>query len=251
MRYKYIPVVISVALLSACYNPKYSATPAATNFERTEQNVVQAAHHWNLINNQVSKEFIASIASKVNKKERILIRPQDSVYSQQLYYDLIKSLTTAGYTVVKYDFKPNSQNRFEYQIEKNKPKHDISVDLKTDVLAFNGQRTSKQRYTGLLSTLAAGAWVLKLIPTNWGRGTALAAGVDAADYFYHDGDKKYEGDPPQTEIVIDILAARNDEYISVSKGIYYVVESDTSMYRAARKSIEPYIHEYSIVGAEK
>lgn len=233
-------------MLSGCTSI-YSEVPAAKNFETTEQHVLQAAKHWDLINKKVSEDLISSIRSKVSKDERILIRPENSVFSHQLYMDAVGALTAAGYKVVRYDFM-NSKGVYEFKKTANLPHHDVSIDLKTNLVRFSRDRKETQLYGGL-TALASGLWFLKIWDTtNWGKGTGLLVGADALGYAYND--KYFADDTPQTEIIIDLIVSRSDEYLSVSKDIFYVISSDKSLYQAVA-SKEPLMRDYAIVGGKK
>lgn len=239
--------LISTALMASACTPKYSEVPAAKNFENTDQHVLQAAKHWDLINKKVSEDLIQSIRNKVSKDERILIKPENSVFSNQLYMDTVSSLTAAGYKVVKYDFM-NSRGVYDFKKMNNLPSHDITIELKTNLIRFSRDRKEPQ-LTGHLTALASGLWFLKVWDTtNWVKGTGLLVGADALDYSYRD--KYFADDTPQTEIIIDLIMSRNDEYLSVSKDIFYVISTDKSLYQAVA-SKEPLMRDYAIVGGKK
>lgn len=237
-------VIFTLTCLTAC-SPRYSEVPTATNFLATKQSVLQAAKHWDIIHSKVSDELINAINSKVNKSDRILINPENSAYSHQLNLDLSKALTQAGFRVVKYE--PN-HHQYKHLLNKNKPAHDIQIDLKTNVLRFDRER--QETYTtGNLSLLSAGVWFLKTLSnSNWARGTVAIGGVDA--YNYLKKDEYFEGATPQTEVVIDIAVSKQDEYISITKDIFYVIESDAAMYTAV-KSSEPLMQEFMIDGGKR
>lgn len=84
------------SMVSAC-TPKYSEVPTAKNFENTDQHVLQAAKHWDLINNEVSKQLLDRLAGKVGKEEVIFISDPHSIYSKNLHQDVVNSLAGAGH----------------------------------------------------------------------------------------------------------------------------------------------------------
>lgn len=235
---------MSLAVIAAC-TTKYAEVPTPTNFENSEQKVLQAANHWNLINKKVSEDLLSSIHGKVSTSDRILLKPENSLYSQQLYIDTVKTLSAAGYRVVKYDFL-NSRGIYDFKREKSLPTHDVAIELKTNVVRFTRER-KEPVLSGGLTALAAGLWFLKVWDTtNWGRATGAIAATDTAGYFYHD--KYFSDGAPQSEIIIDVIVSRNDEYVSVNKDIFYVISSDATLYKAV-KSKEPFMKEYAIKGA--
>lgn len=229
------------SMVSAC-TPKYSEVPTAKNFENTDQHVLQAAKHWDLINNEVSKQLLDRLAGKVGKEEVIFISDPHSIYSKNLHQDVVSSLVAAGYTVLKHE-----SGKSKSKSPQVAPAHQVLIELNPTVIKFSHGR--KQPHDiGYPSAIATGLWTLKgLGATAYGGATAGIYAYDVYDWF---SSHQFSGGTPQTEIVIDVTVSRQNRYVAIIKDIYYIVDSDTSLYQAIENE-EPLIHQYQVVGAGK
>ncbi|AKR42905.1 hypothetical protein [Methylophilus sp. TWE2] len=234
--------LIGMALIVSACTPKYSEVPTAKNFENTEQHVLQAAKHWDLINNEVSKQLVERLAGKVGKDEVIFISDPHSIYSKNLYQDVVSSLVVAGYTVLKPE--PDKSKSKSLRVP---PAHQVLIELNPTIIKFSHGR--KQPHdVGYPSAIATGLWTLKgLGATAYGGATAGIYAYDVYDWF---SSHQFSGGTPQTEVVIDVTVSRQNRYVAIIKDIYYIVDSDTSLYQALENE-EPLIHQYQVVGAGK
>jgi hypothetical protein len=127
--------IISLGLISC--TAKYANTPTATNFETTQQQVLQAAHHWNVIGERVTKNVTNALKSKVAKNERVLIKQENSAFGKQLHLNLAQALTSNGYRVVK--------NHSTYDMQKKE--YDVLIEPKVQLVKFTRGSQARQRIT--------------------------------------------------------------------------------------------------------
>lgn len=215
--------------------PKFSSTPTVTKFEISEQNKLQAAKHWELIARNISKNLKSDIEGKVSKNEKIFVNSvQKSPFTRSVALEVISSLTKEGYRVIK----PKSNENV------NSDSYGVKIEIETEVLEFSKGRKQAE-HVGIPSLIASGLWVLDTIdPTPAGGVTLAVFGYDTYNWF---NQKKLDGDAPKTEIVIDLVTSKNDEYISITKDIYYVSDTDKRLYQAAE---DVFMKNFKIVGGK-
>lgn len=230
--YKFVLVVLLTLPSLACA-PKYSSVPTVTKFDISEQNKLQAAKHWELIAKNISKNLKADIQAKVSKSEKIYVNSvQKSAFTRSVTLEVIASLTKEGYRVIK-PRNPENVNSETYAVK---------IDIETEVLEFSKGRKQADNI-GLPSLITSGLWVLDALDATPARGVTLAAyGFDTYNWF---NQKKLGGDAPKTEIIVDLVTSKNDEYISITKDIYYVSDTDKRLYEAAE---DVFMKKYKIVG---
>jgi hypothetical protein len=196
--------------------PRYSETPIATNFPTSSQEKLQAASHWKIITQDLSKRLQANLAGKINQDQAIYISAKDaSEFNQATVAELISTLVAENYKVVK-----SSTNA-------------IKIEVDTQVLSFSPQRLQAQRI-GLPTAITTGLWAITELDqgiTNSGVASALIIGADAQAYFYAD---RAKGPTPKTEIIINVSATDGDRYIAVSRSNYYVTDTDKWLYQAVQ-----------------
>ncbi len=206
--------MISCALVATgCVTP-YSGTPTATNFETTSQHKLQAAAHWGVISNDLTNKIKTNMASTVSKEQPIYVSSTaTSAFNHAIVGEIIASLVTDGYNVVKT------------------PKNAVSVEIETQVLQFSANRW-QARKAGIPTLLATGVWALaEASATAAGAATAIIATADTASYF---NSENAAGATPQTEIIINVSASNDNRFLAVTRGTYYVSDSDRGLYQAAQ-----------------
>ncbi len=212
---KRLLTVSAIALtLAACVTP-YSETPTAKNFPTTSQPKLQATAHWEAITDNLVNKIKANMSSKVSKDQAIYVSSKDkSPFNHAVVGEIISSLVADGYKVVK------------------SPSNAVSMDIETQVLEFSGSRLQAQRI-GVASAIATGVWALAEVGTNItaaGVATGLIYGVEANNYANSD---IASGPTPKTEIIINVAVSDADRFLAVTRGTYYVADTDSSLYQAA------------------
>jgi hypothetical protein len=228
-------LLLALLLLAGC-TAKYANTPTATNFPTTEQQVLQAAHHWDVIGNRVTQNVVNAIKGKVAKNERILIKPEQSDFGKQLYMNLAKELTSNGFRVI------TNHSNTHYKLKE----HDVLIEPKVQLVNFSKGR-SQPRQIGMPSAIVTGLWALESIHETTALGVATA-GVFSYDVWEWFNSNLAGGSTPKTEIMVDVITTRKDEYLAINKDTYYVVESDAELYKALE---EPLMTDFKVIGENK
>lgn len=212
---KYVVAFAGIVSLTGCATP-YSETPQAKNFPTTSQEKLQAASHWRLITDDLYKKMQASMVGKIEKSQPLYVSAKDtSAFNKAVVAELTYSLVADGYTVLK-----NGENV-------------IKIDVDTQVLEFSPSRL-KAKKVGLLTAIATGLWAVTEAGgpiTTAGVATVAVAGSEALTYMNSD---QAAGETPKTEIIINIAALDANRYIAVSRGSYYVSDTDKGLYQASQ-----------------
>ena len=228
-----ITTLTCILALAGCATP-YGEVPVAKNFPAASQEKLQAASHWGIITNDLSKKIQASMVGKVEKNQPLYVSSKSSsAFNQAVVAELISSLVANDFTVINN--AGNSANA-------------VKVDVDTQVLEFSAGRMQAKK-AGVPTAIATGIWALTEIGTNFsaaGAVTGIVIGADAAQYFNSD---KASGATPKTEIIINVAVADANHYIAVSRGTYYVADSDKQLYISAGQSIQ--IKSFSVRGSEE
>lgn len=210
-----IPTILACMLvLAGCVTP-YSEVPVAKTFPTTSQEKLQAAAHWGLITNDLSKKIQANMSSKVDKGQSLYVSANNaSPFNQAVVAELISSLVADGYTVVK------------------KAENSVKIDVDTQVLEFSPDRL-QARKVGVPTAIATGLWASAEVGSITAAGvvTAVIAGGEALSYMNSD---RASGATPKTEIIINVSASDANHYIAVTRGTYYVSDTDKGLYQAAQ-----------------
>jgi hypothetical protein len=207
--------ILACALaVTGCVTP-YSETPTAKNFPTTSQAKLQAASHWAVITNDLSQKIQTDIDGKVTRNQAIFISTKSpSPFNQAVVNELISSLVSSGYNVVKT------------------PENTTKINVDTQVLKFSANRL-QAKTVGMPTALTAGVWAISEASiSSTGAGaliTGLVAGSEALAYMNSD---KASGGTPQTEIITNISVEDSSRYLAVSRGTYFVSDSDQWLYQA-------------------
>lgn len=211
---KRISAIACMLALTGCATP-YSEVPVAKNFPTTAQEKLQAAAHWTLIANDLSKRIQTGITGKIDKEQALYVSSKDaSAFNQAVVAELISSLVNDGYLVVKA------------------PENTIKVDVDTQVLEFSPNRLQEQK-VGIPTAIATGLWAASEIGPITGAGvvTGIIAGSEALTYMNAD---RASGATPKSEVVVNASVSDATHYITVSRATYYVSDTDKWLYQAAQ-----------------
>ena len=209
-----ITLLACALTLAGCVTP-HSETPTVKNFATAPQAKLQAASHWTIITNDLSQKIQTKMEGKVDKNQPIFISTKNaSPFNQTVVSELISTLVANGYNVAK------------------SPDNTTKINVDTQVLKFSANRL-QARMVGLPTALTAGVWAI----SEWGisstaagaLATGLVGGAEALAYMTSD---KASGATPQTEIITNISVEDNNHYLAVSRGTYYVSDTDKWLYQA-------------------
>jgi len=227
MKKELLVLAFSGLVFLGCATP-YSEAPLATNFNNSEQKELQAASHWQVIAEHLSKSIIENVGTK--KLVYVNEPAENSKFNHALHAFLLSELVKNGMNVSKTPMIAN-----------------VKIDIATQVLVFSPDRAQFRNSAGVPTLLAAGVWTLigvnaaNTAATTVGVGvTGAAVGLDAYNWF---GSKYASGAIPQHEIIVTVTASDVNTYLSSVNNVYYIADSDASLYRSFAKGVR-----LSIVG---
>ena len=204
-------------LFMGCATP-YSEAPVATNFANSEQNKLQSSAHWEVIANHLAKQ----IADSVGKEHTVYVNPTEekSKFNTALHSLLLSALV-----------------KNEVKVAKFSATSDVAVDIKTQVVKFTPDRAPYRNMLGAPTLLAAGVWAMMGVGTVNTTANTVAAGVTSAAVgldVYHWFSSRYST-IPEHEIIITVSASDATKYLSSISAVYYIADSDKSLYYTVPK----------------
>jgi len=227
-------MILGVSFLGTGCVAKFSESPIASNFPTANQYKLQAASHWNIVSTDIADRLIADLSVKIDKTQGLYVSSVASTpFNKATEIQLISSLLGAGYRVQK------------------SPENAIKVEIDTQVVQFSSNRNKATRNIGVPTALVSGVWFLSEIGTT-AAGVATA-GVALGDLTRNFNSDEAGGPVPQTEILVNTIVSNNTDFVSVSKGTYYVADTDKSLYEAARVEVTKVIptKAFSVKGEDK
>jgi hypothetical protein len=212
-------------LMAGCAVP-YSPAPLATNYPSSTQAKAQAAAHWVAITSHIEKELLPTLKSSPNR--RLYVAPaQASAFNQALTGQLITALVNDGQLVAKTAAGA------------------LTVDIDTQVVEFSSHRP-QYKFSGERTALAAGAWVITGVQhTPAWIATVAIAGQDAYSWFHS---AFAPGDTPKTEIIVTVSVSDEQRYVARSTSVYYVTDSDRSLYGEVPMRSQPTSKTFTVRG---
>ena len=197
----------AVAALAGC---AVSPIPVAENFPLTTQKKVRSAGHWNQLSQDVVTQTLASLEKASATPQTTLyvaLPPNPSDFDQAFHEFLVTDLVQKGWSVLPTN---NAQ---------------LTVTYHSQIVKHNSERP--RLIPGLFTSLTAGLYVLH--NADPAMGGLLAAG--ALDYV----SSVNTGGPTHTELVLTTTVTGNGRYMSRKTDVYYVEESDTSLFNGLYK----------------
>ena len=195
----------AVAALAGC---AMSPIPLAENFALTTQKKVRSAGHWGLLSRDIVDQTVASLQKSGATFETTVHVPMPanaSDFGRAFHEFLITELVQRGWQVLVPADNINPALTLTYQ---------------TQIVTHNSERP--HFVPGLFTTLTAGVLVLH---NAYGPAAAiaLAAGADIAS-------SMNAGGPTHTELLLTTTVTTAGRYVSRKTDVYYVEESDTSLF---------------------
>lgn len=214
MNEKVIGTLAAALLAAGCAAP-YTEAPLATNFPTFSQPKLQAATHWALIARDAARHVAASLPPQA--PVFINHAPDESAFQRAFTDQLATSLLAQGFSVRKT------------------PDNALLVDVETQAVTFSPDRP-QYRHAGAATSLGAGVWVLHDIVVKNANGAASAGllALGAADALAWFQSVFASGATPQNEIIVSVSVADADRYLARTTNVYYVADSDHSLYTSYR-----------------
>jgi len=205
--------ITALFVMTGC-TAKYSEVPLAKNFPTTGQEKIQAAAHWDIVSEHIASKLVLNIAGKVNKNTGVFVDSNKSTpFNRSIESQLISALLQDGYRVFKT------------------PADAISIQVSTEVVEFSEKRLQAKNI-GIPTALVSGVWALTAVDASVG-GVATAA-IATADFSRSTLSENASGETPKTEIIITITASDKNQYLGLTKGTYYVSDTDKWLYDAVQ-----------------
>jgi hypothetical protein len=201
-----LPLVFLFALAGCA-----SQLPIAKNYPISTQQKARAAHHWDVLADDVAAQTQSAAHGKESplKGQPLYVRqPQENTPFNKAFRNfLITRLVNRGATVVDH------------------PKDAIEIGYETQLV-----RHASSRYThipGTLTALTAGLWV---IHDMIGNGVAAAPGTlglaAAADW----GMGHYAGGATHTELIVTTSIITDNQFRLRKSDVYYIEEEDADLF---------------------
>lgn len=213
MHKRIVTLVASTMLLAGCVAP-YTEAPVATNFEAEKQKKLQSASHWQLIAEDTAAQLIRALPS-TQQPLYVIQNAQQSKFQNAFNQQLISSLISAGYPVMKH---PNGNRT-------------LTVDVKADPVRFT-KNPNRTPVVGEATTLAGGLWVIRNIYRNTSPGAAMMAGTVSYDIYNYLNSEYASGPTPKTELVVTASVSDSDRYYANSTNVYYTTDTEWHNYAA-------------------
>lgn len=213
--YKFLKPAVLCCAVSTLAGCAMSPVPVAENFQLTTQKKVRSAGHWSMLSRDVIAQTLASLEKSGATRENAVYVPTPlsaSDFDKAFHQFLITELVQKGWQVLTT--ASNSSLTLSYQ---------------TQIVKHNSKRP--QFVPGLFTAITAGLYVLhNASPAVAALG--LAGGLDA-------GASIYSGGPTHTELLLTTTVTGAGRYVSRKTDVYYVEESDASLF--ASLQIDPSI----------
>lgn len=200
---KPVALCCTVALLAGCV---LSPIPTAENFQLTTQKKVRSAGHWSLLSNDVIEQMVVGLERSGATRETGIHVPMPaspSDFDRAFHEFLITELVQRNWKVL------TSTNNSE-----------LTLSYQTQIVKHNSQRP--QFDPGLFTAITAGLYVLH----NASPAVAALAVAGVLDV----GASVRTGGPTHTELVLTTTVTGAGRYVSRKTDVYYVEESDTSLF---------------------
>ena len=204
--------LIAVSILAAgCASP----VPVAETHPLSHQKKVKAAHHWDVIAEDVAKETALLLAREGQGGQRTLFVPlpsTNSAFDQAFRNFLVTRLVRQGLPVSE------------------KPAGALEVRYETQVVQYQSRREDYR--PGVLTGLVAGILVGRNFhtwdATERGMGAVAAvAGLDVAG--------GHLTSPSQTELLVTTSLSEGGRFLLRKSDVYYIEDEDGSLYRQAKE----------------
>lgn len=201
------PVILCLGL-GACA----SQIPVATTYPVSYQKKMQAAHHWDVLTEDVANRLHSALIGAGNPQGRTI-----SLYVQQPQYDsdfgfafhnlLITHLLERGFSITE---NPSAGLPLNYDVQ----------------LVSHNDRGFIRPVPGLFSGLASSVFVLRGIARESSTAAWMVGAVGA------DVVTGYITDNPDNEIIVTTSVMNGDRYVVRLRDIYYISDNNVGQYVA-------------------
>lgn len=222
LRFVLVPMV---AVVVGCASP----VPVAQNFPLTYQRVAGAAHHWDVVAQDVVEQTVKALATTPQLQQRgIYVVPARSTAFNVAFREMmITHLVTGGTRVSECPVDRPAGPGFSFARD---------VDLKYDTQVIVHGDAPRDIQPGQFTVLASGVAVLREIALGGEATPAVIGGVAFAEWW-----SAYRASPTRTEIIVTTTVVEDNRFVLRRKDVYYVPDGDAGLFaqRVARRSACP------------
>ncbi|WP_115853588.1 hypothetical protein [Kushneria indalinina] len=208
MSLRILGVICLAATLSGCLKVNTSQVPMATTWELSDQQRMQAAHHWEVLARNEARGIMAN--QRLRSSPLYVFSPQPATPFARGFHSLLESQLVQQGALVS-----------------TQPEGAVIINPTVQVVKHR-DRGSIRRPPGTFTLLAAGvAWAFQ--PLNHWSEPALALIPGAAMLDAFSGNITEVGN---TEVIITTRANEFDTLLYSSSNIYYINAGDSNHYEA-------------------
>lgn len=200
----------SALLLSGCFTVNTTQAPMATTYPYSEQQTMQAAHHWDVLAEYEAAGMLRSAALR-GKSLFINGNDENSTFARS-FQDLLTSQLVSNGALVRTD--PVNAARVDYRVQ----------------LVKHTDRDYIRAPQGTWTALASGIAVATIPVNHWSEpALALIPGAALVDLF--SGSWESISDH---EVVITTQVTDNGRILYSSSNIYYINGGDAGQYASSK-----------------
>lgn len=214
MLYRLLIAALSAALLSGCFNVNTSQAPLASTYPISEQQKMQAAHHWRVLATHEAKQMLRNprLAGEVLF---VSGEEQASAFAQGFHSLLTSQLVSNGAYV---STNPINTARVDYRVQ----------------VVEHKDRGYIRAPQGAWTALATGIAVATIPFNHWSEpALALIPAAGLVDAFSGNW-----VEPSNKEVIITTQATDGDRILYSSSNIYYINAGDSGHYRDGAGSLK-------------
>ncbi|MCB1876899.1 MAG: hypothetical protein KDH88_13080 [Chromatiales bacterium] len=209
-----LPAVLVAGLVSGC--TIYSESPLETHFPYSTQQKIQAAHHWDVI----AEDVAARINDVGDTNSRALVVSTNDAhtpFNHAFHNMMLTHLVQKGHRVHEQAEHGDLNVHYTLQVVEHKDRESIRWPL--------GYPTG--------FALAAGA--IAVLHELHNPELLLIPAVAAAEIL----PGQVESDAPPTEVVITCTVMDGNRYVAAYTDLYYINAGDTANYQAPAQVVRP------------
>lgn len=206
---------LCLSVLAGCSNLK-SQVPIATTYEYSTQQKMQAAHHWDVLAEDVAKRLKDHLSTfLIGNREITVVSDQSTPFDKAFQQLLITQLVNQGLNITD---NANSELKLSYS---------------TQVIRHEDRGYIRPRNWTFtkLAVLGNGLWGLVSAASNTSEALrdALIVGSSIGAGLYLDARSGDIASITNKEVIINVSLKEDDKYLMRKSGIYYI--NDTAGYQ--------------------
>ena len=210
MRIITLSALVSSFIFTGCVHYPYSESPVATNFKTVEQKKLQSAQHWKVISDHISENLVSNI--NITKQSFFIkLKNKPSDFEIALNQLITSSLVNKGASVsVKEQY------------------NDVKTEVEIQKIKYSREGFEYPNMFGSPVLITSGVWAIAANSSNLAAALGGTAGLTTGYSWF---DSKYSsGKAPKHEIIVSVIATKNNKYLSNKSYIFYIADNDSALY---------------------